>query len=111
MHTLSKEVQQNTLPTATQLCRYTEGTVLPPIESVEFRPGIGRGRPRAGYERIVTNSLDDVRKILGTGAWRRYHKIIVRFVDDCHNYEAVIEFAFEKTLLVIEGIGIVAGAS
>jgi hypothetical protein len=110
MITMSKEVIQNTVPTAPQLSRYTSGAVLPPIEVIEFRPGGGRGRPKAGHEKIVTSSIEDVRRILGTGKWKHYHKIVVRFVDDCHNYEAVVERIFEKTMLVIDGIGIVASA-
>jgi hypothetical protein len=98
-------------PTAIQLADYTDKQVLPPVEVVEFRPGNGRGRPPKGKEAIVAHTMAAVRTVLKSGAWTKYRTIKIRFQDDPHVYMGTVEKAFNKTLLVIQDLGIVTSVA
>jgi hypothetical protein len=98
-------------PTLAQLRDYTDGQVLPPIRCVEFRPGKGRGRPRKGHEKIVVESVEDVRRVLRDGDHKKYRQITVTFDGDCHHFPAQVEVVYEKLMLVIKDLGIVCSVS
>jgi hypothetical protein len=101
---MSRDVIRCAAPTASQLAQYSDGASLPPIDRVEFIPG--NRRPR-----VIAKTIPEVVEVLHEAGIRRFERVVVRFQGERWNYEAQIEKCFEKTMLVIEGTGIVASVT
>jgi hypothetical protein len=96
------------LPNVRQLHEYTQGAAVPPLKEVLFAPGGGRGRPRKGAEAVVLDDKAAVAEFIKSGAYRKYKRIVVTFHGDHNKWPAEVEQVFEKLLLVVKDVGIVA---